>query len=159
MGSKKAGGFQTVLLLIIIFTALTGLGFLRDQYILNLHQPALPLLVSRSDSGLAVNALAQLEASDPRWLTLPAYIILYCSLSTAALYLIFRRKEAIVLSTASYGFLVLLSGLLLGIYFLIEGKSKAVVFILAQQLKEFMLSPFITLLLIAIYYAALRKGD
>lgn len=143
--------------LLVLVTAgfLTG-GFVREKYIINFSDPQLPLFIERYEAADALPVKifdqAQPQQTDPRWFTLPLYLLFYILLSACALFLIFQKKEVWIYVVSGYGALLLLSGVFLVLAKFLTGLS--VPYTVAQHLKELMLSPFLTMFLIALYYAS-----
>lgn len=155
-------GFPAVIkytLLGMIILAFMLLGFVRDQYILNLSNPESPLLISRYESSLSVNVLEAPKSAptDVRWYSLPVYLILHAGFTAAALWILFKKKDALLITGIGYGILVLTAAMLL----LLSKFSIApqVSYIMAQQLKELILSPFLAMVLVVFIYGSSSRQE
>jgi hypothetical protein len=127
------------------------LGFLRDGYVVNLHLEGLPLLISRYSEAISLIPAAPWSSGviDPRWYNLPLFVLLMAGLTLLLARLLFRKRNAVQWAGLVYLGLTGLSGFIIGLGWAMQ---LPLVYTLGQHLKELLLSPLFSLLLLAALY-------
>lgn len=144
------------LVCLIILAVLTFLlGLIRYQYVINLVDSSLPMLLPRDDAETNTYPLSILELwtslkTDPRWLSNLIYFSYPAFTTVLAVYLIFHKKKYSQLTLLFYmvGLLVLV--LLVSVSLLLQKYEMG--YGLAQYIKKVYQEPYISLLLLSGFY-------
>jgi exosortase F-associated protein len=150
--NKRLIRFSLLLMLGIITFVL---GFIRYDYIINLIDFSLPVLLPRQAAEqtsypLDFHHLMSSIVHDPRWLSSMLYMIYPAIATSIAVYLIFQRKNYVQLTLLFYatGIVMLL---VLVMYSLIL-HDYANGYAIAQYLKKIYQEPYASLLLLGSFY-------
>lgn len=138
--------------IVLLFGSLLFLGFLRDGYVVNLHLPDTSLLINRYEDRLSLipaSPLQGIATMDPRWYNLPFFMVLMAGITLLLARLLFRRKEAARYVGLVYLGLFSLAGLITGLGWAFQ---LSLAYTLGQHLKELLLSPLLSLLIVAALY-------
>jgi Na+-driven multidrug efflux pump len=120
--------------------------------VVNLHLENSPLLIDRYGDNLSLVPSSPLQAAspiDPRWYNLPLFLLLTGGGTVLLARLFFREKEAWRYVALAYLALTLLAGLISGLGWAFHSPMG---YTLGQHLKELILSPLLSLLLLAALY-------
>jgi len=130
---------------------LFGLGYLRDQFIINLVNPGAGMLLSRESMGAVaypthLSAIERALFNNPQWISTTIFFLLYALFTAACIYLVFFSRKAVKLTLLIYLLIIAVCAILIiGGYFF---GTSIVAYQIAQSIKNVGQSPIILMILI-----------
>lgn len=150
--------FRYILIVVLLLFQI-GLGYLREDYILNLNNPESSLVLRRlspdmDDYPMQVAMINQGVYNNPKWLSTITYTLGFAFSSIIILFLIYLERRSIYFGAGAYFLLLIIIGLLITISTIV--KSYTLGYGMAQHVKNFCQSPLMLIVLI-IVYKTIRK--
>ncbi len=131
------------------------LGLIRYQYVINLINPSLPLLLPRdfaenSAYPFSIHEIWTSFKTDPRWLSSVIYFSYPAIATVSAAFLLFNKKSYLLITLFFYGIgLISLIMMVCGSMLI---KEYPIGYGLAQHVKKIFQEPYISLLLLSGFY-------